>query len=386
MKTLTTLRAISVVRSGLCICTTFVSGLVTAKVVASITIGSVLISVSCSDSGQSDEAEAIAPKSKSWPSTEVAENIDAAGIVGYPLREKSGSGGPQMFTEMPVESSGVDLINSVEADHPMGFLYHSGFACGGVAVGDVDGDGWPDLYFTGGAGPNKLYCQVPGPGGEIHFEDITTKAGNLDGGENWAGSASMADIDGDGDLDIYVVNYDAPNELFVNRGVAKDGIVRFEERAKEFGLDLVDACHTPAFCDYDNDGDLDLYVLTNRYEDTRGYRGNDAHQRVNGRRVIKPDYEKYYVVWEDGQDWGVRAYGREDYLLRNEGGKFRDVTKEAGISGRGDGLSATWWDANDDGLMDLHVGNDMIAQDKLYMNQGDGTFKDEINDRMPHTS
>jgi hypothetical protein len=138
MKTLTTLRAISVVRSGLCICTTFVSGLVTAKVVASITIGSVLISVSCSDSGQSDEAEAIAPKSKSWPSTEVAENIDAAGIVGYPLREKSGSGGPQMFTEMPVESSGVDLINSVEADHPMGFLYHSGFACGGVAVGDVD--------------------------------------------------------------------------------------------------------------------------------------------------------------------------------------------------------------------------------------------------------
>jgi enediyne biosynthesis protein E4 len=248
------------------------------------------------------------------------------------------------------------------------------------------GDGWPDLYFTGGAGPNKLYCQVPGPGGEIHFEDITTKAGNLDGGENWAGSASMADIDGDGDLDIYVVNYDAPNELFVNRGVAKDGIVRFEERAKEFGLDLVDACHTPAFCDYDNDGDLDLYVLTNRYEDTRGYRGNDAHQRVNGRRVIKPDYEKYYVVWEDGQDWGVRAYGREDYLLRNEGGKFRDVTKEAGISGRGDGLSATWWDANDDGLMDLHVGNDMIAQDKLYMNQGDGTFKDEINDRMPHTS
>ncbi|MGK0188431.1 MAG: hypothetical protein ACI9R3_004242 [Verrucomicrobiales bacterium] len=342
----------------------------------------------CSQSGDGEREDApSAVRLEPWPSDAATEASDAPGIVAVPLRARSEkSEGTQMFTELPADSSGVGFISTVEVDHPMAFLYHSGFACSGLAIGDVDGDGWPDLYFTGGAVGNRLYRQVAGENDAIRFEDITDKAGNIDGGDRWAGGVTMADIDGDGDLDIYVVNYEAPNALFVNQGVGSDGIVRFEEQGKAFGVDIVDASHTPAFCDYDNDGDLDLYVLTNRLEDTRGYKGNDAHTRVNGKRVIKPDYDKYYLLWEQGDDWGVRAYGREDYLLRNDGATFTDVSKEAGISGRGDGLSVTWWDANGDGLMDLYVGNDMIAEDRLYMNQGDGKFRNEISERLPHTS
>ena len=198
----------------------------------------------------------------------------------------------------------------------------------------------------------------------------------------------MADVDGDGDLDIYVCNYDSPNELFINQGVDGSGIVQFVDEARAFGVDIVDASHVPAFCDYDRDGDLDLYVLTNRYEDPNGYRGNEAYTMVNGRPTLKPDYEKYYLLWyRDAENWGVRAYGRRDYLFRNEGANgFIDVAKEAGITGRGDGLSATWWDSNNDGLMDLYVGNDFISPDHLYLNQGDGTFRDVIHERMPHSS
>ena len=178
-----------------------------------------------------------------------------------------------------------------------------------------------------------------------------------------------------------------PNELFINEGVAENGIVQFSEKGAAFGVDIVDASHTSSFCDFDNDGDLDLYLLTNRLEDQRGYKGNDAYTRVNGKPVMKPEYEKYYLLWyEDEQNWGVRAYGREDYLLRNDGGVFTDVTEEAGIAGRGDGLSVTWWDANGDGRMDVYVGNDMISPDRFYINQGDGTFRDEAAKRIPHSS
>jgi enediyne biosynthesis protein E4 len=342
------------------------------------------------DQSESQAGVSVETRLQPWPS---ADDLNAEelvpGIQGTPLRARSSGVGPTMFTDLPVETTGVDFVSVVEAEHPQAALYRSGLACSGLAIGDVDGDGWPDLYLAGGAGPNKLYRQVAGanggPGG-LRFEDVTARAGKIDGGDRWAGGVSMADVDGDGDLDIYVVNYDAPNELFVNQGVGANGMVSFVDQAQKLGVDLVDACQTSAFCDYDNDGDLDLYVLTNRYEDVRGYRGNDAHTVVNGRRALKPGYEKFYMLWEEGEDWGVRAYGREDYLLRNDGGTFTNVSKEAGIGGRGDGLSVTWWDANADGLMDIYVGNDMISQDKFYMNLGDGTFRNEIEERIPHSS
>lgn len=153
-------------------------------------------------------------------------------------------------------------------------------------------------------------------------------------------------------------------------------------------MGIVDASHTPAFADYDGDGDLDLFVLTNRYEDGEGYRGNEALAwDAEGRPTVKPEFEKYYKAWYlDENNWGVNSWGRADYLLRNDGGKFTDVSEAAGIMGRGDGLSATWWDYNSDGKADLYVGNDFISPDKLYRNNGDGTFTDVIGEIVPHTS
>ena len=145
--------------------------------------------------------------------------------------------------------------------------------------------------------------------------------------------------------------------------------------------------YSSSFCDYDNDGDLDLYLLTNRYEDTAGYRGGEAVDIKNGKPVLKPGYEKFYDAWfEDVDHWGVTTEGTEDYLLRNEGGKFVDVTKAAGISGRGEGLSVLWWDFNNDGWMDIYVGNDLISLDRLYRNNGNGTFTDVLGDAVPHTA
>jgi len=298
-----------------------------------------------------------------------------------PLAKLSGAAGAKtMFSRIVGAEIGLDFVSALEVDHALGYLYRSGFACGGLALGDIDGDGLPDVFMAGGAGKNGLYRQLGGD--EIKFEEITARSAGLDGGALWAAGVSMADIDGDGDLDIYICHYDAPNALFLN-----DGKGTFREAAAEWGLDLVDACHTPSFCDYDNDGDLDLYILTNRYEDPHGYRGNEALILERGLPAVKPEFEKYYKPWfEDADHWGISSLGRADYLMRNDGTKFVNASAAAGISERGDGLSVTWWDYNRDGLMDIYVGNDFVSPDRLYRNNGDGTFKDIIGDSIPHSS
>ncbi|TWT72840.1 ASPIC and UnbV [Posidoniimonas polymericola] len=287
-------------------------------------------------------------------------------------------GDSEGFTLLSTADTGVSFINRVDAGHPLKRLYHSGFVCGGVSIGDVDGDEIPDLYLTSGPGRNRLYRQSA----PLEFEDITDSA-RVSGGDSWGAGAAMADIDNDGDLDIYVCNYDSPNQLFLNNGRG-----RFREAADECNLDIVDASITPAFCDYDRDGDLDLYVLTNRLYRQGGRPSRPPYSVRDGRPYVLPEYQKYYVLkHQGGSKYSIDNTGRPDHLLRNNGdGTFTDVSIETGIVEAGHGLSITWWDYNHDKWPDAYIGNDFNDPDHLYRNNGDGTFTDVAESAIPHSS
>ena len=284
------------------------------------------------------------------------------------------------FVRLAPEQTGVDFIVRVDPNHENRRLYHSGFVCGGVAVGDIDQDGLPDIYLVSGDGQNRLFRQVEGQG--IRFQDITSSAG-VDGGDNWGAGATMADLDNDGDLDIYVCNYAAPNQLYVN-----DGRGRFVESAGQWRLAIHDACLMTAPCDYDRDGDLDLYLLTNRLY-RKGGRPQEPPVRFDeaGKPHVLDEFARYYTLREKSPGkFGIDAYGRPDYFLRNNGdGTFSDVTAAAGIAGHGYGLSATWWDYDADGWLDVYISNDFNDPDYLYRNNGDGTFTDMLAAAIPHT-
>lgn len=278
------------------------------------------------------------------------------------------------FTRLDARATGIEFSCSIDEKHPKRYLYETGFASGGVAIGDIDNDGRPDVYLVSGPGANRLYRQV----GDYRFEDVTEQAG-VDGGAAWGGGAAMADVDNDGRLDIYVCNYDAPNQLYINQG---DGT--FRDEAAAYGLAIVDASLMGAFCDYDLDGDLDMYLLTNRYVRPEGRPAEPPVETVNGVLRVKPEFEKYYAL-SFGNDLDDRA-GRSDALFRNNGdGTFTDVSAEAGLWGRFHGLSATWWDFDEDGWPDIYVANDFNGPDQLFRNAGDGTFADVTRIALPRT-
>ncbi len=302
--------------------------------------------------------------------------------------------GETLFTRLGPDTTGMKEVNHLDINHPMSYLYHSGMTCGGVAVADFDGDGKLDVYFAGTTGPNALYRQT----GAMKFENITASCGaKFDGGDTWTAGAAVADVNNDGRPDLYLSNYMRPNELWINLGPGPKGEpVTFRECAKEAGLDVVDCSHSAAFADYDGDGKLDLYVLTNRIEDPNGSPANlpvvEGSAKNGGLPQLLPGMERYYQVWRwDFTNWGVEAIGTPDRLFRQVGTtadgtpKFADTTKQAGISGNGDGLSITWWDPDGDGDPDIYIGNDFLAGDQWYRNNGDGTFTDIIKTTVPHT-
>ncbi len=188
------------------------------------------------------------------------------------------------FESLDSNQTGLRFDNPLVLDHPLACLYAGSFQTGGVAIGDVDGDGHPDVFLTGGPRANRLFRQVDA----WRFEDITEKAG-LETAPVWSSGAALVDIDGDTDLDIYVCNYNVPNLLYINQG---DGT--FREEAQQRGLAIADASHTPAFCDYDNDGDLDVYVLTNRLTHPNGRLPEmiEVDPRT-GRASVKPRFGRF---------------------------------------------------------------------------------------------
>lgn len=263
-----------------------------------------------------------------------------------------------LFKRLSPEDTGIGFRNDLPADtsfNILNYLYY--YDGGGVAAGDVNGDGLVDLYFTASALPNRLYLNR----GDFQFEDVTDQAG-VAGEGDWTKGVAMADVNGDGLLDLYVSNVayldkQGRNELFINRG---DGT--FTDQAAEYGLAHEGFSTQAAFFDYDGDGDLDMYLLNHslHVEDTYG-----------------PDTLRY-----------ERHPRAGDKLFRNDGAFFTDVSDSAGIYGGriGYGLGVVASDLDNDGCPDLFVSNDFHEHDYLYYNNCDGTFTESIRTAMGHTS
>ena len=270
---------------------------------------------------------------------------------------------PTLFQSVPSTISGVQFNNEIiETDSfnilSKEFMYNGG----GIGIGDFNQDGLADIYFTGNAVANKLYLNK----GNFEFEEVTEKAG-VAAKEIWSSGVAILDINNDQLTDIYVSatfredSKSRTNQLFINQGNNAHGIPIFIDKAREYGL--ADTSHTTQtyFFDYDKDGDLDAYLL------------ND--------KLFRP---------RSTTDLNLLMKGGEatiDKLLRNNGNnQFEDVSEQAGIIFPGFGLGAALVDINADGWLDIYVSNDFISNDLLYVNQQDGTFKNEVANYFKHHS
>jgi hypothetical protein len=259
-----------------------------------------------------------------------------------------------LFSALPARQTGIDFVNNISdtaAFNILDYLYY--YNGGGVAIGDINNDGLADVYFTSNQGSNKLYLNK----GNFQFEDITDKAG-VQGNGNWKTGVTIADVNGDGLLDIYVCEVGAykklqgRNELFIN-----NGDLTFTERAKEYGLDIEGFNTQAVFFDYDHDGDLDMCLVNHSVHSNETYSDSSirtVHNDASGDKLFRNDMSSI--------------------------GKFTEVTKEAGIYSSivGYGLNVAIGDMNNDGWDDIYVSNDFHENDYYYINNRNGSFS-EIN-------
>jgi len=266
------------------------------------------------------------------------------------------------------ENTGIDFQNNVEDGRlDNSFLFRNFYNGGGVAIGDINNDGLPDIFLTSNAGTNKLYLNK----GNFKFEDISDKAGIIKD-DKWNTGVVFVDINGDGWLDIYVCSSghmstgNRKNKLYLN-----NHNLTFTEAAAQYGLDVSAYTTQVSFFDYDMDGDLDCFMINNS--------PIPVNQLQFSNRRDLPEHE-----------WPVADFlkGGGDHLYRNDNGHFTEVTKQAGIHGTliSFGLGVSVGDINGDGYPDVFVSNDSYERDYLYINQKNGIFKDEMEDWMQHTS
>jgi len=265
-----------------------------------------------------------------------------------------------LFSIIDSRHTNIDFINKLEYTEEFNtYTYRNFYNGAGVGLGDFNNDGLTDIYFCGNQAGNKLYLNK----GSFVFEDITDKAG-VSGSGSWSTGVVIADINGDGYQDIYVCKSGKPdtddrsNELFIN-----NGDLTFSEKAGEYGLDIFGLSNHATFFDFDRDGDLDCYLLNNSFQSVTTF------DMKPGLREI-PD-----------------SLGGNKFL-RNDNGRFVDITQEAGIysSKIGFGLGVNIGDINRDGWPDIYVSNDFFERDYLYLNNKDGTFTEDLEDQMTEIS
>jgi len=263
---------------------------------------------------------------------------------------------PLLFQKLDPSQTNIHFSNDLSYDAKFNvYTYRNFYNGGGVAIGDINNDGLQDIFFTANMGPNKLYLNK----GNFRFEDITDKAGIAKKGK-WSTGVSMADVNGDGLPDIYVCNSgdikgdNRQNELYIN-----NGDLTFTEKAQDYGLDERGLSTHAAFFDYDHDDDLDMFLLNNSFKAIGSFnlKENERNKRdsLGGHK-----------------------------FFRNDDGHFTDISEEAGIYGSviGFGLGVTVGDVNNDGWQDIYVSNDFFERDYLYINQHNGTFKEELESQM----
>lgn len=272
-----------------------------------------------------------------------------------------------MFEEVKPTSSNIDFSNRLIESSELNILNYLYYYNGaGVAAGDYNNDGHIDLYFVSNQGMDKFYINK----GNLKFEDVTQKAGLINE-SGWTTGVSNVDINNDGLLDIYiskVSNFEGlkgHNLLMINQGLSKDGIPVFKEMAEDYGLNFSGFSTQAVFFDYDLDGDLDMFLLNHSVHPNRNY--------------------------GTGQKRKIKDSLAGDILFRNDNGKFVDVSVEAKIfqGSIGYGLGVAVSDVNNDGFPDIYVGNDFFENDYLYINNGDGTFREIISEdpaKLGHTT
>lgn len=261
------------------------------------------------------------------------------------------------FTMMLPQTTKISFSNTVAYTEEFNtYTYRNFYNGAGVGIGDLNNDGLPDIFFCGNMVSNALYVNK----GNFKFEDVTKQAGVASDGV-WSTGVSLADVNGDGLLDIYVCKSGKPegpkrhNELFINLGPDKTGVPVFEEKAIAYGIGDYGLSTHAAFFDYDKDGDLDMYLLNNSIRSVGGF-----DLRIDQRNIRDPQ-------------GGNKLY-------RNDGERFTDVSEHAGIYGSmiGYGLGVTIGDVDRDGWQDIFVSNDFFEKDYLYINNRNGTFTESL--------
>ncbi|MCY3998522.1 MAG: VCBS repeat-containing protein [Flavobacteriaceae bacterium] len=271
--------------------------------------------------------------------------------------------GGHLFRLLSQDESGLDFSNNLnENDSINYFNYGYMYMGGGVAIGDLDNDGLHDVYLSGNMIENKLYRNI----GNLHFDDITSTTGT-EGDNRWYTGVTFVDINADGWLDIYAsvsgIWTDTKNQLFVNQGIDSNGKLSFEEMAEAYGIADKGNSVQGYFFDYDNDGDLDLLSI---------------NYPVTPFNTSVSEYDKRM---------SRVAPSESNTLYRNNGnGTFTDVTENAGILSYSLSLSASIADYNNDGWVDIYISNDFASPDLFYINNGDGTFADEIENTFEQTA